>query len=256
MAEGPTMLPTITDGQSGEVPLVGRNKRLRFAVGRLGHQSLVFNVWTGSGSKADVYCAARDAAQEWKFSLHESGVWRYAETQDFTGRLGPTPRLDPDDRVIRRWQRPSSGRDWIHGLTLMFPHGYLGHFHYGETEPRPTLWLTAPAPAMVTVVSLGICYGKIVPFACGGGATVVGGLALGGGGAVALASYSQPLDPENSPILEGFIRDAVRNLQPVVSAMGRPAVPHVFGIVEDLPTPMVWVLSGDRWISPEGPPEP
>jgi hypothetical protein len=78
----------------------------RFAVGSAeGPRSAVWYLWTGKGT-SDVYIAARALIGNLKVSLHESGVWRIAFTEEH--KEGQASTHDKD-RVIERWNRPYSG---------------------------------------------------------------------------------------------------------------------------------------------------
>lgn len=82
-------------GRSGE-------EVVRFAVGGPNEpRSFVWRIWTGKGT-SDVYVAIRALGGVLKVSLHESGVWRYAFTKEFSEARGKKDA----DRVIERWVRP------------------------------------------------------------------------------------------------------------------------------------------------------
>lgn len=96
------MYVSISDdnGKKIDVPVVDIGGIVRFAVGERGFRSSVWRVWAGKNA-SDVYIAAREAASVQKFSLHESGRWRYAYTEQAVGKHLP----DDMDRAIDKWDR-------------------------------------------------------------------------------------------------------------------------------------------------------
>ncbi len=196
------------DGVIAGHGLLGQGKAIRVAVGRPNHQSSVWRFWA---RKNDVYAAIRTVAQEWKFSLHESGVWRYAETAHFTGVSGPSPLLDPTDRVIARWQRPSTGRAWVHGMTIRIPHGYLNDFEY-PLSLNGVQWLPEPGPGESVDISVGLCYGSVASFA-GGGFTYLGGLTLADGGAAVVAATVGKMAEGEDEALREYIAKAPEHMR-------------------------------------------
>ncbi len=201
-----------TEGSVTDHKLLKQGDAVRVAIGEPNHQSNVWRFWAGRGPKADVYAAIRTVAKEWKFSLHESGVWRYAQHGDFTGVAGPTPLLDSDDRLIARWKRPETDREWVHGLTVRFPHGYLNHAPY-PSSLAGVKWLPEPEPSHCVTVSLAISYGRVAPFAAGGNFQFLGGLALGDGGAAAVIAYTEPMPKGEVEVLQGYVTDAPANMK-------------------------------------------
>ena len=85
----------------------------RFAVGSAeGPRSTVWRLWTRKGT-SDVYIAARTLGGSLKVSLHESGVWRYAFSEEHWEGQASTGNKD---RMIERWNRPPP----IDGITSAF----------------------------------------------------------------------------------------------------------------------------------------
>lgn len=188
------------DGIVTRQQLLKPGKAIRVAVGQPHHQSSVWRIWA---AKSDVYLAIRAVAKEWKFSLHESGVWRYAETAAYTGVSGPSPQLsphlNPDDRVISRWVRPETDNKWVHGMTIRIPFGYLNDFPYPKSLAG-VQWLPEPQPGEWVVISVGICYGQLAPFV-GRRFKYLGGLALADGGAAVAAAVIEKMPEGQSEAL-------------------------------------------------------
>jgi hypothetical protein len=113
---------------------------LRFAAGSpTALQSSVWRLWVHGD---DVYLASRVLAKWIKVSLHASGIWRTAWTQQMQ-----RPRTG--DRVVQRWQRPTEFRPgWVQGPSVAVP---------WTPTPDPlnspvgldladVVWLPGPAP--------------------------------------------------------------------------------------------------------------
>ena len=64
------------------VPITKVGGALRVAVGEPGRRSEVWRIWANR-TQADVYIGARALAGIQKYSLHTSGDWRYAFTQQY-----------------------------------------------------------------------------------------------------------------------------------------------------------------------------
>ncbi|WP_051027712.1 hypothetical protein [Nocardia higoensis] len=93
-----------------------RRGAMRLAVGEPGFQSGVWRVWSSRNS-SDVYIAARNLTSIQKWSLHESGDWRYqwcshSIVEEFGG--------GSSDRILDRWERPDEiGRTgWTRGFSI------------------------------------------------------------------------------------------------------------------------------------------
>jgi hypothetical protein len=124
------------------------DQKVRFAVGAPdGPQSAVWLVFTRRG-KSDVYVANRHIGGSLKVSLHQSGLWRLAYTQEYAATL-KAPGTGTDDRVQEQWTRPAEQRPgWTHAMSIIVPVADLW-----EPEPRLDLppgikWRHAPAPGM------------------------------------------------------------------------------------------------------------
>lgn len=91
-----------------------KRKTLYFAVGSPDeYRSAVWRLWVHGD---DVYLGARDV--RWiKLSMHHSGIWRYAWTEE-SGLKTPGSA----DRVINRWSRPADFvPGWTQGPSLIVP---------------------------------------------------------------------------------------------------------------------------------------
>jgi hypothetical protein len=214
------------DGVVTRHELLSRNKVLRIAVGESNHQSSVWRLWTGQSG--DVYVAIRAVAKEWKFSLHEAGRWRYAETEDYSGLKGPTPLLDPSDRVIRRWSRQDTDRDWFHGMTIRVPFGYPNDFKYPFSF-KEVRWVPEPRPGECVVLAIAMRYGSLAPVVFRSDLapvgfrdpTYLGGIPLGDGGAVIATAFTEAMTERDEEMLREHLDQAPERM-PWLTGM-RPA---------------------------------
>lgn len=230
-----------------EHALLKRGATLRFAVGQPFAQSSIWQVFAAKGVKKDIYLVVRAVRTEWKFSLHESGVWRYAEADGFTGAVGESPLLKPDDRVLYRWNRPQSDEAWIHGFTIRVPDGYLGDYKEDEDVDK-VIWVPAPSVGHCVSLSLGICYSGATRLHSADSFGFIGGLELGEDGAIVLISTEDPIDSETAsflgknaawPSAERMAAESRANVE------GRTAAAHTL-LIDDYPTPLVWDLYAGR----------
>jgi len=92
---------------------------LRFGIhDDAGHRAATWKLWTeASGGKSDVYLACRSLGGVLKASLHESGNWHIAFSQQtFEASVeGVIPKCT--DRFMDKWPRPS---EIAPGVTLAF----------------------------------------------------------------------------------------------------------------------------------------
>jgi hypothetical protein len=120
---------------------------LRLAVGSpIGPQAGVWKVWTNP--KGDVYLTLRQPGRNFKISLHQSGVWRFA----YCGRLAEKERAAGRDRAPIKWRRPLPGRDGTTvALELLVPSSEV------VTPPQPgsddgrIIWRPPAAAGFVSV---------------------------------------------------------------------------------------------------------
>jgi hypothetical protein len=106
--------------------LVGKPREelvARFGVGTTeGPRSAVWRLWVGKGT-SDVYIAARAHGGDYKVSLHESGVWRFAFTDVYRRRRSSS---GAEDRVIERWNRPPPIEGITPAFMIVVPSGEVG----------------------------------------------------------------------------------------------------------------------------------
>ena len=124
------------------------DQKVRFAVGAPnGPQSAVWLVFTQRG-KSDIYVANRHVAGQLKISLHQSGMWRLAFTQQFAATLQATG-AGSDDRVQAKWTRPAERRSgWTHAMSIVVPVTELWKPIPPLNLPLDIRWRQVPAQGM------------------------------------------------------------------------------------------------------------
>jgi hypothetical protein len=131
-------------GEGISVPITGVGGTIRLCVGKVGERSSVWRIWANKRS-SDVYIAARNIADVQKFSLHQSGVWRYAWTA--TGAEGHVP--EGQDRVIDRWHRgDEEPNGWNDSLIIRVRSEDVTPIP-GDAQPEEGVrWLPKPPAGM------------------------------------------------------------------------------------------------------------
>jgi hypothetical protein len=102
-----------------------REEVVRFAVGSAdGPRSTVWRIWTDRGN-SNVYIAARVLGGVVKVSLHQSGVWRFAFTDEHW-EGGSAPEVGEGDRLIERWNPPQSYQGVTAAFMIAVPSAEIG----------------------------------------------------------------------------------------------------------------------------------
>lgn len=121
------------------------NNVVRFAVGPVDEwRSAIWRLWSKGN---DIYLAGLDRRNKLmvKFSLHASGKWRWAFTED-SGVKEP----GSSDRVIRRWNRPTDFfPGWYQGPSIIVPHVALRQPFIREEARKDIFWIRYPRPGHV-----------------------------------------------------------------------------------------------------------
>jgi hypothetical protein len=126
-----------------------KKRGVRWSVGTAdGPRSTIWRVWV-SGS--DAYIAARPTAGSIKVSLHASGVWRYAFTEEHM--TGPRPLVPADrDRVLDRWPRPPEfAPGWTRGFSILVPASEVQPSPAAIQKPSEIVWFDLPSAGHMTV---------------------------------------------------------------------------------------------------------
>ncbi len=122
------------------------DKSIRIGVGSINSPKSA--LWTVVVGNSQVYFSQRSGMQISKFSLHDSGKWRYAVNDSHWSKV--------EDRALKKWDRPNPiYKSLVLGPAIVFPPievelplGYL------DTYTKETFWLIPPNPEQVRVIML------------------------------------------------------------------------------------------------------
>lgn len=105
-------------GKQETLKLDGPGGKLRFGVGNpMGERASVWVIEAGRNTR-DVYLGNRDMMSFQKISLHQSGVWRFAWTEE----KAPLFLSAGENRLIDSWSRPPElGAGWTLALRIWVP---------------------------------------------------------------------------------------------------------------------------------------
>ena len=126
-----------------------RRNTLRFGIGTA--DCPYTTVWRLWANKSDVYLSVRSLAGSFKLSLHESGVW----TSAYTEQSGVKVKEFGGGRRHTTWSRPTEFMaGWTRGPKIMFPYvPWAGDFKQSEFLKDCT-WFPAPTEGKFLEVSL------------------------------------------------------------------------------------------------------
>lgn len=186
---------------------------IRWAVGsRTGARSQSWSLF-GSANDDDVYLGPRSQTGSLKLSLHRSGRWRMAWTEEFVKARGWP---EGTNRVLGRWDPPDELRPgWRHAVTVLIPADSV----VSDPMPEKKLGKVAfyPAPTGDQAMWFRILLGSA------GGAELavndafdVGSMTLPGGGIVGVICRPDVLEPE----MEAILADIRAEMREAVSATG------------------------------------
>lgn len=160
---------------------------IRWAVGTpAGLRSQTWSLF-GVTSDDDVYLGPRWQTHVIKLSLHRSGRWRMAWTDEYAKSVG----LPDDNRVLTRWEPPGELRPgWRHAVTvLMTPESLMQQ----SPERRPNKVAFYPPPNPDGALWFRILIGQPGSELAVTGAVEVGTLHLPSGGMVGVIVRPGPL---------------------------------------------------------------
>lgn len=166
---------------------------IRWAIGsRDGARSQSWSIF-GNPNHADVYIGPRTQTGMIKLSLHKSGIWRMAWTEEGAVAIG---LAEGEDRVLSRWDRtPELAPGWRHAVSV---HMSRASLVTNLDEPRLGKVAFFPPPDEGDMVRF------MLLLAEPGGAELkvndaldVGALDLPNGGMVVVIMDYQPMDQNN-----------------------------------------------------------
>jgi len=158
---------------------------LRFGAGTA--EAPMSGVWHLAIHRADVYLGASASSMGFmKFSLHASGVWVLAATQQSKATF------EGGNRRAKRWTRPAEhSPGWTRGPGIVVPH-IAWPKRPLVTSSKKIVWVPGPLPGHLLEFSLYFAAPDAPTPVWLSGQTMVGERDLKGGGrVVALSSYRQ-----------------------------------------------------------------
>ncbi len=189
---------------------MAKAKTIRFAVGSLDEP--FSDIWRLVISRNDVYIGwSKEAMGVFKISLHESGVWVLAATE----QSGAT--FDNGNRRGKRWNRPlEHAKGVTRGPSVKIPHTSLGHCRKGElTERKKVQWVPTPAPGELVEFSVYFLDGEARQLVGAHRERLVDSAELANGGEVALFADVRTAKPDYLAACEKYIREDVLRVDDV-----------------------------------------
>jgi hypothetical protein len=221
------------------IPLHARE--LRFAIGMpIGPSTNSWKVWV---RKEDAYVACRDNFREFKVSLHASGTWRVAVTEE---ALRSRADLVPPgtDRVLKKW-RPSVGdTPAIIGFQIVVPRESLYLLPSQRADWPTKVVFAEPSPDSedLTVVSIVVVRDtKPMRVSLPVRGAVIGVVPLGGGRTVQLVAEYQKERDFRGVLNDSLARIKAQNMKPVPPG----AVVILFGEKHEPDFPWVAAVPAD-----------
>lgn len=182
---------------------MAKTQTVRFAAGS--PDTPFSGVWRLVVSKDDVFIgASKDSMGIFKISLHKSGVWVLAATQ----QSGAT--FQDGNRRAKRWNRPLEHSDGItRGPSILVPHTSLGPRCISRDEIRKKVqWYMAPSVNETVEFSLYfVDQGAETRWISG--ETVMAECALANGGNVTLLASIRPSPTDFKATVERLLKDNV-----------------------------------------------
>lgn len=173
----------------------------------------MWRIWANRNT-SDVYIASRTIAEVQKFSLHESGDWRYGFTSSFASAVSDSALTE---RIIDRWSRPApDAGGWTPGVTIWVRAEDVTPVDDSELR-GDIVWLAAPHAGQIT----GIHAVFIIPdqgFVGIAGVTIANVLALSNGHGLAVLASARRTENSEIEMLALERARAVGLMPPELSA--------------------------------------
>ncbi len=186
---GQVFVPHFILEQTGQLPRI--NEELRFAVGEPG--GLTSNSWKVWNRGADVYIACRDNFREVKVSLHASGRWRMAFTEEAVTKK-PSLVESENQRAWEVWDRPNPDAPAMIAFQLIFKTSELA---VTPEHRKANIWrkvsFIEPAPSgFATISAVFFTVGQVEVRSCDARSFTLGQLDIGNGYWAQVVIYQRP----------------------------------------------------------------
>lgn len=211
----------ILDGPGGE---------FRVVVGEPNRQSGSWKIWSPP-RKSDVYVAVRAIGGYQKWSLHESGDWRFQWVNDERAK-----QFGKATRIIEQWQQPGEVGDtgWTKGFSILVRQKDLVHVADPERVPNSAIRIPEPPEGHVSGIHVAMARPNMgyVPTP---GQLPLGGITLADGRALLLLVTVQPVIEEQDQSVDAAIRATVEASAKAGLDLAKTSAPRMalFGHSED-----------------------
>jgi hypothetical protein len=192
------------NGNVERIVLPGPPGKICVVVGEPGRQSGVWRIWSNR-NKFDVYIAVRVIAGHQKWSLHETGDWRFQWVTDERAK-----QFGRDKRIIDQWQRPEEiGETGVTiGFSIRVRRKDLVEVADPGDVPADAVWLPPPPEGHVTGLHVTIARPNQGQFATPR-MVPLGGFTLADGSALLLLVSVEPLSDEQDQSVDALIAATV-----------------------------------------------
>ncbi len=131
------------------------DKSIRIGLGSINSPKSA--LWTIVVGNSQVYFSQRSGMQISKFSLHDSGKWRFAVNDSNWSKA--------EDRALKKWDRPNPiYKSLVLGPAVVFPPIVVNiPLGYSDTYTKETFWLLPPDSEQIRVVMLFFSLGNSDP---------------------------------------------------------------------------------------------
>jgi hypothetical protein len=194
-----------SDGNLVSEELPGPGGTIRVIVGEPGRQSGSWRIWANPNT-FDVYIGVRAILGLQKWSLHETGDWRYQWISD--EKAASVGKVQ--NRIIQLWQRPAELGEsgWTRGLSIRVRHQDLVEVATPEKVPAETLWLPPPPEGHMLALHVVIARPGQGETTLPPGLCPVGGFTLVEGRAALLVVSVDPVTDQHNARIEAALAEA------------------------------------------------
>ena len=179
-----------------------------------------------------------------KWSLHESGKWRFALVSEKAAELGHT-----GDRAFQKWERPGEIGDTgiTRGLAMRVRPQDLVTVTQPEKVPAKAVWVSAP-PAGYTAC-LDVLIARPIPpeVIDQPGLAPFAGFTLKNGQAVVLVGALRPLHEHDPKVIEAAVNEVVNKARKAGKRLNSDNLRAIIGTDNGDGDKLVWDIA----ISPE-----
>lgn len=210
------------DGTPEDIPLEHAGGTVRVAVGEPHKRSSIWYIHANR-SASDVYIFAATLGGSQKFSLHQSGAWRYAFTSEFMDDEKNVDIVDSlEDRVLDEWERPAGAA--VFGPSIRIRARDVADVDDSALRrPSRVVWLPEPPEGHATTIEI-LVFKPHTPLEMRGYRPIAC-ILLANGEAAMVLTVTRPVESTLDEWIDAQIENAVE-LMPAVTAarQGEPGL--------------------------------